>query len=122
MLTACCVMYINMGLHEAVVEKIGFSLRITGCAKCLTFWSVLALNLLGRYPVVECVAVAFLCSYAALWLTLLGDVLTTLYNKIYESIQNTDASEDSPANLEDPAPTADEGCTEKGPEVSQMQQ
>lgn len=120
MLTVACVLYIHMGLHDAVAGKVGFSLRITGCAKCLTFWAVLALNVFGGYPALKCVAVSFLCSFAALWLSLLCDELTMLYNRLYDSIQETDASEDS-APVEVAQPASLEGKAGGGPEVSQMQ-
>ena len=93
MLTLACVLYIDMGLHDAIVRRVGFSLPITGCPKCLTFWLVLASSLLHRGSVVQSVAVSFLCSYAALWLSLAYDALTTLYNYIYERITNAAASE-----------------------------
>ena len=100
MLTVACVLYINMGLHDAIVKRIGFSLPITGCPKCLCFWSVLLSNILHRSPIVECVAVSFLCSYSALWLSLAYDALSTLYNKLYERITNqADAKSTDPETL-----------------------
>ena len=102
MLTVACVLYISMGLHDAVVERIGFSLPITGCPKCLSFWSTLGLNIIHGHPIVQCIAVSFLCSYAALWLTLAFDALSTLYNRIYERITNlADTESTDPETLTD---------------------
>lgn len=93
MLTVACVLYISMGLHDAIVRRVGFSLRITDCVKCLVFWLTLIYNIVCRHPVVECVAVSFLCSYAALWLTLGYEALARIYNDLYDKITNSAATE-----------------------------
>lgn len=104
MLTVACVLYINMGLHSAIVERIGFSLKITDCVKCSSFWLVLATNVIHGYPLIQCVAVSFICAYAALWLALVYDALTILYNTIYDEITNR-----ADAKSTDPETPADEG-------------
>ena len=107
MITVACVLYINMGLRDAIVERIGFSLPITGCQKCLTFWIVLVSNLIHRSPITECLAVSFLCSYAALWLSLAYDALATIYNRLYERITNhAYAKSTDPETLADESPEA----------------
>ena len=107
MITVSCVLYINMGLHDAIVERIGFSNPITGCPRCLTFWSVLVANIVHRYPIITSVAVSFLCSYAALWLSLLYDYLSTIYNEFYERITNqADTKSTDPETIADESPEA----------------
>ena len=93
MLTVACVLFISMGLEGEVERILELRFRILSCPKCSTFWSVLVLNLVSGYGIVRSISVAFLCSYAALWLTLLLDALATLYNKLYEQISNPDTSE-----------------------------
>jgi len=85
-ITASCVLFIGMGLEAEVERALSCRFRVLSCPKCLTFWSVLAFGLLTGNGCVETVAVSFLSSYAALWLSLLCDELTLLYNKLYESI------------------------------------
>ena len=74
------------------------------------------------HGILDVIAVSFLSAYAALWLSLLCDKLTILYNKIYESIQTADTSEDPQAVAEKPAPAGDEGCQKGDSEVPKMQQ
>jgi len=90
MIAASCVLYISMGLHDAIVRVTGINLRITGCPKCLGFWCVLAYCLISGNGIVRSVFVAFSLAYAALWATLLLDALSTLYNRLYEKLTTTD--------------------------------
>ena len=121
-ITASCVLFIGMGLEEEIERILSCRFRILSCPKCLTFWSVLLFGVISGHGFVETVAVSFLFSYAALWLSLLCDELTTLYNKLYDSIQNTDASEDSSAIADDPATSGNQDRPEDESEVSKMQQ
>lgn len=108
MVATCCVLYINMGLHEAIVKTTGIDLRITGCPKCLVFWSVLIWSIPHGHGIVESIFASFSLSYCALWASMILDALSIAYNRIYESItQNTGTKEAS-------APEAD------NPEVPQM--
>ena len=88
MLAVACVLFINMGLEEALRGTLGFGIKIFSCPKCLTFWCVLALNVLHGYPLVQSVAVSFVFAYAALWLSLAYDALSNLYNRLYDEITN----------------------------------
>lgn len=85
-LTASCVLFIGMGLEAEIERILSCRFKVLSCPKCLTFWSVLLFGVVTRHGFVETVAVSFLSAYAALWLTLLCDELTLLYNKLYESI------------------------------------
>lgn len=97
LITLCCVLFISMGLSGAVQERtrrIGF----LSCPKCLTFWVCLVYFLASGYPLLDSVTASFISSYSALWLSLVYDLLATLYNKIYETITETDTSEVDEAN------------------------
>lgn len=114
MWTVSSVLFINMGLEGEIEKILGIHLRILSCPKCLTFWGVLVINIVQGTGLAKSIAVAFLCSYAALWLTLAYDALTVLYNKIYERItkENPEAT--------DPETYPDEGSEAGYSEVSKM--
>ena len=91
MIMVSCVLFINMGLCEAIEKILSVRFRILSCPKCLTMWSCLAYLLLKGNDVVPSIAVSFLFSYFSLWLTLVLDMFSTLYNKCYEFFfQTTD--------------------------------
>ena len=89
MVLACSVLFIGMGLSGEIQRIAGISLKVLNCPKCLTFWSTLAVLLARRHPVLPSVAVSFLASYAAMWLTLAYDAATVKYNALYEKITET---------------------------------
>lgn len=85
-ITLCCVLFIQMGLSDAVQKVCHVSLRIASCPRCLTFWACLISLIWRRYGFIESVAASFVASYCALWLSLLYDALAHLYNRFYEKI------------------------------------
>ena len=91
-ITACCVLFIGMGLEAEIERILSCRFRILSCPKCLTFWSVLLFGVCTGHGLVGTVAVSFLSAYAALWLTLLCDALTILYNRLYDTITKTEGS------------------------------
>ena len=107
---ASCVLFIGMGLEAEIERILSCRFKVLSCPKCLTFWSVLIFGVFTGHGMVEAIAVSFLFSYAALWLSLLCDELTLLYNEIYETITKqtegdsaaTEASRDKDA-AQDPA-------------------
>ena len=114
LITVSCVLFIQMGLSEAVQKALHISLRIASCPKCLTWWICLAYQLTHDYGIIEAVATSFVCSYCALWLALAYDALATLYNYAYKTITRG-AAEDTQA-------PAGEAGPEAGPDaVPQMQ-
>ena len=114
MITVSCVLFVQMGLSDAVQRALHISLRIVSCPKCLTWWICLAYQLTHDYGILESVATSFVCAYCALWLALMYDALATLYNYAYKTI-TPDTAEDSQA-------LADEASPEAGPDaVPQMQ-
>ena len=111
LVTLSAVLFVQMGLSDAIQKVIHFRLRIASCPKCLAFWSTLAYCLLTKNGVVVSVATSFICSYVALWLALLYDALALLYNYAYESISETNGTpEDAEADKGEPseASAADE--------------
>ncbi len=92
-----CVAVNHLGLVAAIEKVIRHNLPVLNCPKCLTFWSVLVYGLvccdtIATIPTI--VAVAFLCSYVAIWLELLMYIIDTLYNRIYGKIENYNAPKD----------------------------
>ena len=100
MVAVSCILYIGMGLHDAVSDVLGVRIRITGCPKCLTYWSVLAYCLLSGCRFVPSMFAAFSLAYCALWASLLLDALAKLYNNYYDKNQ-TDDTQESEAQADD---------------------
>jgi len=96
LITISCVLFVNMGLSEAIQKTLYVRSKILSCPKCCTFWTCLTTLLLCRFDPLESVAASFICSYVALWMTLVYDALTVLYNNIYELFTETGADKDSP--------------------------
>ena len=93
LLTVSAVLFVQMGLSEAIQSVLRFKSRILSCPRCASFWAVLAWSLLHRNPVLPSVAASFLCSYLSLWLALAYDAVAVIYNKAYGKISTTDTSE-----------------------------
>lgn len=93
----CCVMFVQMGLSDAIRRTLRFLPSVISCPKCLTFWSVLAWTLTHGFRPVEATATSFALSYLSLWLVLVYDAVAGLYNRLYEQITNT-APGDAPDN------------------------
>ena len=112
LITIACVLFVCMGLSDAIQSAVGIRIPVVSCPKCLTFWSVLLWCVWREASPAVCVATSFICAYSALWLSLVHDALSVLYNKLYELL-----SETSDAEAADPA-TDDEA--DDSDEVSQM--
>ena len=54
-----CVLFIQMGLSDAVQRALHISLRIASCPKCLTWWICLAYLVAHDYGIVVSVAASF---------------------------------------------------------------
>ena len=95
LITVSCVLFVQMGLSDAVQDTFRFKSRIASCPKCLSMWANLVYLLATRHGLIVSVAASFICSYCALWLALLYDAVATLYNYLYDSITTkTDTAED----------------------------
>ena len=108
MLTIACVLFIQMGLSHAIQEAVHVDISIMNCQKCLTYWTVFITLLLHKNSIIVSIAVSFICSYMALWLSLLYDYLATIYNKLYENITETTDTEESTNISDNEATDADE--------------
>lgn len=95
LITISAVLFVQMGLSEAIQGALKFSSKVLSCPRCLSFWIVLAWSLLRRNGAIVSVAASFICAYCALWLALLYDIIATKYNKIYDKISPADTSEAS---------------------------
>ena len=111
----CCVLFVQMGLSEAVQRLLHFRFGPLSCPKCLTFWTILAWLAVHGNGALISVAASFIASYCALWAALLYDSLAIAYNYLYEQItQKPDASEAA----QDPC--AEPGAQAPANEVSKM--
>ena len=109
LITASCVLFVQMGLSGAIQERLKVKLRILSCPKCFSFWTVLAWTLCNGHGAIVSVAASFFCAYAALWASLILDGLAVLYNRLYEQItETTDTPEDAEARPGDEGPAPDE--------------
>ena len=99
-----CVMFIHMGLADAIAQRLKVQCALLSCAKCLSFWSVLAYSLFEvQLPWPNCLAVAFLMAYASLWAELgLGKIA-----RLYENISNHLESEAEETDAGRPSSTAE---------------
>ena len=88
LLAVGCVLFVNMGLSDAIQETIGFHSRILSCPKCLTFWTTFSFLLISRCRIATAVGASFLLSYSALWADLGLSALNKIYNELYEQISN----------------------------------
>lgn len=76
------VMFIHLGLGEAVMKFLGYEFVLFRCSKCLSFWCVLGYSFFFTdIPVEMSFAIAFGASYLSLWLMLLLDKLADMYEK-----------------------------------------
>ena len=85
-----CTAMNHMGLIQAIEGEIGHELPVINCVKCSTYWLTLIYGVYTTKAIIIPVAVAFLCSYIAVWLELLMAFIDTLYLKCYGKICKTD--------------------------------
>ena len=88
-----CIVFIctavnHLGLIPTIERITKRKLWIIDCPKCLTCWSVMAYQLVTNCNPLLSLATALLCSYIALWLNLFMYAIDTLYNRIYDKIED----------------------------------
>ena len=77
------VMFVHMGLGEALCKTFRFNFILFLCPKCMAFWTVLGYSLLIiKLPIEMSAAVAFLLGYAAIWVDLLLGKLADAYESL----------------------------------------
>ena len=107
LITVSCVLFIQMGLCEAIEDLLLIKFRVLSCPKCLTMWACLSYFVLHQYSFVPSIATSFIASYLSQWIVLLYDAIALLYNYLYEELTITeDTSEDaerpeSPTDIQD---------------------
>ena len=84
----------HLGLVGAIEKILRAKLPIANCAKCLSFWCVMAYCLMGGVSVIHALATSFLASYAAIWAELLMGLTDRLYEHIYDKIYSTEGAAD----------------------------
>ena len=55
----------------------------------------MAVLIVGKHPFLPTIAISFIASYAAMWLTLALDAATVKYNRLYEKITENPGTEES---------------------------
>lgn len=85
-----CVLFIHLGLGDAINKVIRTEFVLFRCVKCMTFWSVLGYSLLVELPFTHSACIAFVCSYLSLWAELALGKLADKYEKLSK---NVDAEE-----------------------------
>lgn len=89
-----CVLFIHMGLGEAICETLHIDFIIFKCVKCMTFWTMLIFSLIfTKITWSACIAVSFLASYAALWADLALSKIAKIYDNEYEKILDSERDE-----------------------------
>ena len=82
----CCVLFVHLGLGDAVAKVIRRNLSLFSCVKCFTFWTILAYTLFFEFEPIKCIAVAFVCSYLALWADLVLSKIAVIYETWYKGV------------------------------------
>ena len=81
-LISCCL-FIHLGMGDTFEKVLHIRFVLFRCAKCLSFWSTLGYSLLiVQWPVEMALCAAFLCAYAALWVSLLLGIIANVYEEI----------------------------------------
>ena len=101
----------HLGLIPTIERITKRKLWIIDCPKCLTFWSVMAYGLAtgscsppfreGLGAGLSLLAISLLASYSAIWLELLMYLIDTLYNCIYDKINDHSEETRDEAGSED---------------------
>lgn len=102
LLLLCCVLFVHMGMGDAVSKVVRRGLSLFQCVKCTTFWVILAYTVFftAADPVL-CTALAFICSYIALWLDLLLSKFAVWYEKWYKGVVTEERDSDSKGDKKD---------------------
>lgn len=103
LVVTCCVLFVQMGLSDAIQETLHFKTKLLSCPKCLTFWTCLIVLLIRGHGALPSLAASFVTSYCALWLCLMYDALALLYNYLYEQITQTHDTDQDAGPAQEPA-------------------
>ena len=80
-----CILFIHLGLGEAICETLKIRFALLKCVKCLSFWAVLAYSLVfTSYSWESCIALSFSLSYLSLWIDLCLAKIARAYEELYD--------------------------------------
>ena len=89
----CCLMFIHLGLGEALNRETRLDFILFRCVKCLNFWSVLCYTLfVVKLPFVESSATAFATTYAVVWIDLIMAKIARKYDIWYNQTEEDNDS------------------------------
>lgn len=74
----------HLGLTEAIAKVV---MKIARCNMCCTFWSCLGMLMVGHCDPVVAALLSIIMAYASHWLVLVLFYLQTLFDKIWQRIQ-----------------------------------
>lgn len=81
------VLFIHLGMGEAIEKVLHTRFILLRCAKCLTFWTTAGYSLIiVSHPVEVSLCIGFACAYAALWADLLLGKIAVAYEKLTQSL------------------------------------
>ena len=92
LLAIACVLFVNMGLSDALQDFFGLHIAVLSCVKCLTFWCILVYLICVGARFYQVVSVSFIYSYLALWLDIGLSALNKIYNEQYKQILSAESS------------------------------
>lgn len=76
----------HLGLSEAVARII---LKVAKCPKCLTFWSVLAVEIVTQENLLIAIGLSLMCAYLVSWVGLFLEFLYQLYEKLWQRLNDS---------------------------------
>jgi hypothetical protein len=81
------VLFIHLGMGEAIEKVLRIRFILLRCAKCLTFWTTAGYSLIiFSHSVEVSLCIGFACAYAALRADLLLGTLAIKYEKLTQSM------------------------------------
>ena len=92
-----CVLFIHLGLGEAIERTLRVRIVLLSCVKCLTFWSMLVYSLIHSFPLESALCLSFVSAYAALWADIPLAKLATLYEKLNKDMATEESEHPSAA-------------------------
>ena len=92
-----CVLFIHLGLGEAVERTLRIRIVLLSCVKCLTFWSMLVYSLIHSFPLESALCLSFVSAYASLWADIPLAKLAALYEKLNKDLDAEESAHSSAA-------------------------
>ena len=112
-----CVLFIHLGLGEAIERTLRVRFVLLRCVKCSTFWSMLVYSLIHSFPLENALCLSFVSAYAALWADIPLAKLANLYEKLNKDLDAEESTHPSAT------PRTEENQGDEGQEspVSELQ-